>query len=97
MREWLKKLRKDRGWRQLDVAEKLDVSIQQYNFIENGKRQEDMNLSTASKLADLFNIPLSTVRMHEEQLAALRAGKDCDVNHLIDHPDDEFRPTVDRY
>lgn len=76
MREWLKKLREDRGWRQVDVAEKLEVSIQQYNFIENGKRQEDMNLSTASKLADLFNIPLSAVRMHEEQLAALRAGKE---------------------
>ena len=42
----------------------------------NSKRQEDMNLSTAAKLADLFNIPLSAVRMHEEHLAALRAGKE---------------------
>ena len=38
---------------------------------------KDMNLSTAAKLADVFNIPLSAVRMHEEQLAALRAGKEA--------------------
>lgn len=76
MREWLKKLREENELSQQQVAEVLDISRQQYNFIENGKRQEDMNLSTAAKLADLFNIPLSAVRMHEEQLAALRAGKE---------------------
>ena len=77
MREWLKKLREDSGLTQSEIAESLGVSQHYYSNIENGKRQEDMNLSTASKLADLFNIPLSTVRMHEEQLAALRAGKEA--------------------
>jgi DNA-binding XRE family transcriptional regulator len=36
MREWLKKLREEKGLRQFDMAKKLDCSVQQYNFIENG-------------------------------------------------------------
>jgi len=69
MRLWLKELRKQKKLRQGDIAKVLGVTRQQYNFIENGKRQVDMNLPTVSKIADFFDIPLSKIRQHEEELA----------------------------
>ena len=68
MREWLNELRREAKMTQQEVASQLGVTVQQYNFIENGKRQVDLNLSTAAKLSDIFNIPLSTIRTYEEEL-----------------------------
>ena len=68
MREWLREMRLSKGFTQQKVADELGVSFQQYSFIENGKRQQDMNLSTASKLADLFGITLTKLRELEESV-----------------------------
>lgn len=68
MRAWLNNLRKKSGMTQQEVAVRLGVTVQQYNFIENRKRQADLNLSMASKLSDIFNIPLSTIRNYEEDM-----------------------------
>ena len=68
MRVWLKDLRNAKGWTQEIVANKLGVSRQAYAQIEAGERQADLNLSTASKLADIFNISLSKIRNYEEAL-----------------------------
>lgn len=66
MRIWLKHLRQRNKWTQAQIAEKLNISRQQYGFIETGERQADMNLSVACKISDIFNIPLSTIRNYEE-------------------------------
>lgn len=66
---WLKELRKNKGWTQAKVAQKLGVSATQYAYIEAGQRQADLNLSTASKLADIFKISLSKIRHYEEALS----------------------------
>ena len=68
MRVWLKDLRNAKGWTQEIVANKLGVSRQAYAQIEAGERQADLNLSTASKLADIFKISLSKIRNYEEAL-----------------------------
>lgn len=68
MRTWLKELRKNKGWTQAKVAQKLGVTTAQYAYIEAGERQADLNLSTASKLADIFKISLSKIRNYEEAL-----------------------------
>lgn len=65
---WLKELRKNKGWTQAKVAQKLGVTTAQYAYIEAGERQADLNLSTASKLADIFKISLSKIRNYEEAL-----------------------------
>lgn len=65
---WLKELRKNKGWTQAKVAQKLGVTAAQYAYIEAGERQADLNLSTASKLADIFKISLSKIRNYEEAL-----------------------------
>lgn len=69
MRVWLKDLRNTKGWTQEIVANKLGVSRQAYAQIEAGERQADLNLSTASKLADIFKISLSKIRNYEEALS----------------------------
>ena len=69
MRMWLKELRKNKGWTQAKVAQKLGVTTAQYAYIEAGERQADLNLSTASKLADIFKISLSKIRNYEEALS----------------------------
>lgn len=66
---WLKELRKNKGWTQAKVAQKLGVTAAQYAYIEAGERQADLNLSTASKLADIFKISLSKIRNYEEALS----------------------------
>lgn len=68
MREWLKKLRKEKGLSQTDVAIEFNLTQNAYSKIENGDRQADLNLSTAAKIADYFDIPLSRIRCYEEQL-----------------------------
>ena len=68
MREWLRSLRVSKGYTQQAMADKLGVSVQQYNFIENGKRQDNLNLQTACKISDIFRISLKRIREHEEAL-----------------------------
>lgn len=69
MRSWLKDLRNKKGWTQTETAKRLKMSRQLYNFIENGTRQKDMTISLGSKISDLFDIPLSTIRNYEEDMA----------------------------
>lgn len=76
MRNWLKDIRDSKGYTQQHMANLLGVTVQQYNFIENGKRQQDLNLSTASKLSDIFEIPLSTIRNYEEALRGEENAKE---------------------
>lgn len=76
MRNWLKDIRDSKGYTQQHMANLLGVTVQQYNFIENGKRQQDLNLSTASKLSDIFEIPLSTIRNFEEALRGEENAKE---------------------
>lgn len=71
MRQWLKNLRGDKGETQMFVANVLGVRQEEYSRIENGIRYEDLPLSIAAKISDHFEIPLSTIRNYEEELAAL--------------------------
>ena len=76
MRNWLKDIRDSKGYTQQHMANLLGVTVQQYNFIENGKRQQDLNLSTASKLSDIFGLPLFTIRNYEEALRGEENAKE---------------------
>lgn len=52
MNNALRELRKDEGWSQADLADRLDVSRQTVNAIETGKY--DPSLPLAFKIAGLF-------------------------------------------
>ena len=61
MRGWLLDTRKEKGLTQLDVAKKLDITESYYNYIENGVRQKKMDITLASKLSVIFDIPLQRI------------------------------------
>ena len=55
----LKVLRAERNWSQQDLAERLEVSRQSVNAIENGKY--DPSLPLAFRIAELFELPIEEI------------------------------------
>ncbi|MFY8091952.1 MAG: helix-turn-helix transcriptional regulator [Niveispirillum sp.] len=59
MKNRLKDLRAERGWSQGDLAEKLSVSRQTVNALENGRY--DPSLPLAFAIARLFEQPIEAI------------------------------------
>lgn len=70
MRAWLKDLRETRALTQAQVAKYLNIKQNYYCEIENGKKQLDLNLSMAAKIAALFNVTLEDVAEFEKNRGA---------------------------
>ena len=66
MREYLKKLREEHGYTQQTVADKLGISKQYYQRIEVGERQQNMDITLAVKLSDIFGVTIQKI-IEEEQ------------------------------
>ena len=59
MKNRIRTLRADRGWTQADLAERLEVSRNSVNAIENGKY--DPSLPLAFKISNLFGLPIEKI------------------------------------
>ncbi|MEM7767681.1 MAG: helix-turn-helix transcriptional regulator [Pseudomonadota bacterium] len=59
MRNYLRRLRNERGWSQAALAERLGVSRQSVNAIETGKY--DPSLPLAFAIARLFEAPIEAI------------------------------------
>ena len=59
MKNYLKVLRAERGWSQLDLAERIEVSRQSVIAIETGRY--DPSLPLAFKIAELFELSIEEV------------------------------------
>jgi putative transcriptional regulator len=59
MENRLRPLRRQRGWSQQDLAERLEVSRQSVNAIETGKY--DPSLPLAFRIAELFDRPIEDI------------------------------------
>jgi putative transcriptional regulator len=59
VRNLLKELRAERGWSQVDLAARLNVSRQTVNAIENGRY--DPSLPLAFDIAELFQQPIEAL------------------------------------
>lgn len=55
--EQLKELRLSRGWRQVEVADKVGLSRSQISNIESGKRA--LTLTTLKKFCEIYKIDIS--------------------------------------
>ena len=55
----MRELRTERAWSQAELGERLAVSRQAVNAIENGKH--DPSLSLAFRIARLFDQPVETI------------------------------------
>jgi putative transcriptional regulator len=64
MKNRLRVLRAERDWSQAELAERLGVSRQTVNAIENGKY--DPSLPLAFKMAGLFDMPIEKIFEPEE-------------------------------
>ncbi len=70
MRTWLKNAREACGLTMKGTAEKLDISESYYSMIESGSRQKTLDISLASKISLLLNIPLQNIVDNEKALQA---------------------------
>lgn len=61
MREWLRDLRIRKGLTMKNVADKLGISESYYCTIEHGDRQKKMDLTLASGLAVILEIPVAEI------------------------------------
>ncbi len=59
MKNALREMRRERGWTQQELGERLEVSRQTIISIENGKY--DPSLPLAFKIARLFGAPIETI------------------------------------
>lgn len=66
MRNWLKILREKNSLKQYEMGELLNVSQACYGMIESGNRQQDLKLSVAIKISDLFGISLEEIKKYEQ-------------------------------
>jgi transcriptional regulator with XRE-family HTH domain len=66
LREYLKKLRKDKHLTQQNVADVLGISQNYYHCIENGERQKDLDLSIVMKLSELFGVTFEWIAEQEK-------------------------------
>lgn len=62
----LKKFRENLGYTQDDLAQKLDVSRQTINSLENGRYNPSILL--AFKIAKLFNAKIEDIFIYEEDV-----------------------------
>lgn len=69
MRQYLVDLRQEKGLSQQDVANRLGISRQYYQMIENGERQKHLALPLASGLAVLFDVNVMDIERYEREMA----------------------------
>ena len=63
MREWLKQKRKEAGLTCGQMATRLGVSEIYYQFIESNRRQKNMDVGMAIRLAEALNLdPMQVIR-----------------------------------
>jgi transcriptional regulator with XRE-family HTH domain len=68
VREYLKKMREEKGLSMQDVADKIGISRQYYQMIENGERQRKMDITLVKSIANIFNVTLETIIENENNI-----------------------------
>lgn len=64
MKNHIEKIRKEKGLKQVDLAEKLKVSRQTISSLENGRYNPSLIL--AFKIANFFQLKIEDVFIYEE-------------------------------
>ena len=72
MREYLKKLRESNGYTMQYVADRIGISKQYYQRIEVGDRQQNMDITLAVKLSEIFGVTIENIIKNEKELSLAR-------------------------
>lgn len=65
MKNRIRVLRAEKGWTQAELAERVHVSRNSINAVENGKF--DPSLPLAFRIADVFGLQIEDVFLREEE------------------------------
>lgn len=60
-RSWLKEARVKAGKTMAEVGDELDISESYYSLIENGKRQNPMDITLVAKLSKIFCLSIQQI------------------------------------
>ena len=60
-RTWLKEARVKAGKTMAEVGDELDISESYYSLIENGKRQNPMDITLVTKLSKIFCLSIQQI------------------------------------
>ncbi len=71
MKNRIRVLRAERNWTQADLAQRLEVSRNSVNAIENGKY--DPSLPLAFRISDVFGLPIEDIFQRDEPSAKAAA------------------------
>lgn len=69
MRSWLKEARESKGMTMAGMAKSLDISEGYYCLIENGKRQEKMDITLLARISSALDIPIAEAATYEARPA----------------------------
>ena len=72
MRHYLKELRAKANLTQQETADKMEMSQNYYCSIENGGRQQNMDIGLAQKLAKIFDVSVEYIIEEENKLKEAR-------------------------
>lgn len=70
MRDWMREAREKKGLTKRQAAAALGISEAYYGFIEKGTRQQRMDITLASRLSRLFDIPIQDIAALEAPFRA---------------------------
>ncbi len=65
MNNRIRVLRAEKGWSQAELAERVQVSRNSINAVENGKF--DPSLPLAFRIADVFGMPIAEIFLRETE------------------------------
>lgn len=75
-REWLIKLREDKGLKQFEIAKSLDISSNYYCEIEKGKKNPRWNI--AMRIAEFFDVSVDNFFYNPTRVS--RVGREMKEN-----------------
>lgn len=70
MRDWLKQMRLENKLTQKQLSDIAGLTQQYCSLIENGDRQQNMQISVMEKLASAFDVPLEKIVYEETRYRA---------------------------
>ncbi|PFJ07792.1 transcriptional regulator [Bacillus cereus] len=80
-REWLIKLREDKGLKQFEIAKTLDISSNYYCEIENGKKNPRWNI--AMRIAEFFDISVENFFYNPTRVSRVKVKGEINKNESI--------------
>ncbi|MGM1371940.1 helix-turn-helix transcriptional regulator [Bacillus cereus group sp. BceL291] len=80
-REWLIKLRENKGLKQFEVAKKLDISSNYYCEIENGKKNPRWNI--AMRIAEFFGVSVDNFFYNPTLVSRVEGEREVNENESI--------------